>query len=315
MDTYRATFGLDAPSLTPWRADTLFGHLCWALVRKEGDAALTDLLGRYAAGEPPLLLSDGFPSGMLPRPTLPPPCATAASVAERAAGLRAAKEARSRRWLTFDEFRHVIEGTRGNPTGAESPSEPFYTLHNQIHRETGTTTGFDDDETGRLYPVSGEWLQAVDVYMRVRPDAQLPWRDLLNEIALSGYGKRKSVGYGCIRSLDIVPFNGFEPPTDADAFVSLSAFVPDASDPIEGFWNAEVKRGKLGEERASGPNPFKRPVLRLTAGSAFRTRAMPRLWYGRMLPGLSSAYPDAVDYGLAFAVGLRWPGNDAKGDR
>lgn len=112
--------------------------------------------------------------------------------------------------------------------------------------------------------------------------------------------------------LSVVPLT---PDMDADGFVSLSVFVPAPSDPVEGCWNAEVKRGKLGEERAAGANPFKRPYLRLMAGASFRTPATPRLWYGRMLPNLSRTYPDAMDYALAFAVGLRWPAGAAEGER
>ncbi|NLH97960.1 MAG: hypothetical protein GX446_00550 [Chthonomonadales bacterium] len=314
MDTYRAVFALDSPCLTPWRADTLFGHLCWALARLRGDDALAALLEQCEAGDPPLLISDGMPHGLLPRPLVPQAQSAASTVAERIAGLRAAKEARARRWLRPDEFRRVIEASPEPVAGAEAEDTPFYTLHNQIHRGTGATTGNEDDETGRLFAVSGVWLDAVDVYVRVRPDADLPWVAMIEHVAQSGYGKRRSSGYGSVRSVTIEPFDGFAPPEGADGFVTLSACVPAADDPTRGFWMADVKHGRLGEERAASSRPFKRPVVRLLAGSAFRTGSAPRLWYGRMVPGVSPAFPDVVDYGLAFAVALRWPDGAEEGD-
>ena len=56
----------------PLQADTLFGHLCWALVYTEGENALRDFLRLFETPEPPLVLSNGFLKGCLPRPLLPP---------------------------------------------------------------------------------------------------------------------------------------------------------------------------------------------------------------------------------------------------
>ncbi len=307
MKTYRARFTLASPSLTPWRADTIFGHICWALAHRHGEEALQDLLASCREGNPPLIVSDGMPADRLPRPMFPPRYEPAGSVAEKVRRLRSARESRGSRWLNPEAFARALAEPDVPQPGADEARQPFHTLHNQISRETGTTSGADDAEEGRLFPASGEWLDVADVYIRVADDIALPWQDLLGDLAAAGYGKRKSAGYGHVRDLTIVPWSGFGEPQDADGFVSLSSYVPAADDPTEGFWTADVKHGKLGEERATARRPFKRPLLRLAAGAAFRTGKPPRPWYGRLVDGVSAGFPDAADCGFAFAVGLRWP--------
>ena len=72
---YTVTITLKSPILTPLQSDTIFGHICWAvrfLKWDEGDR-LTKFLSLYEDGsQPPLLLSNGFPKGFLPKPVVPP---------------------------------------------------------------------------------------------------------------------------------------------------------------------------------------------------------------------------------------------------
>ena len=73
MRTYRSILELRSASASRWQADTLFGHLCWSLVRREGEDFLTELfLPEYRRGSPPVVLSDGFPSGFVTRPRAAP---------------------------------------------------------------------------------------------------------------------------------------------------------------------------------------------------------------------------------------------------
>lgn len=321
MQTYRLTFELASPGLTPWQADTLFGHFCWALARRAGDEAVQNLLARCRDGDPPLLLSDGFPPDAFPRPLLPPltpPAGDAAPLAEQVEAMRQGKAARERKWLSAAQFRQVLRGETAPPPGPpasrggmpEAQERPFATLHNRIDRLTGTTPAAEEGTTegvGGLFALEGTFAPARVVYARVADEVGFDWQTLFKEdIQQTGFGKRKSVGYGAIRRVEIEPFDDFGEPEDADGFVSLSAFVPAKDDPTDGGWRADVKFGKLGEERAVGPNPFKRPLVRLLAGAAFRTNGPPRPFYGRLVDGVAPAASDAAQYGFAFAVGLRW---------
>ncbi len=189
-------------------------------------------------------------------------------------------------------------------------TSPFATLHNTINRATGTTTGVEEN-TGGLYPATGEWCARRTLYLRVAAESRVPWQALLYELTHTGFGKRRSVGYGAVRSVGIDPFDGFEGPEDADGFVTLSAFVPAEDDPTIGFWKTGVKYGKVGEERGATAPPFKRPLVRLLPGAVFRTDGRPGPFYGRLIDAIVPAMEEVRQYAFAFAVPLRWPTDPA----
>lgn len=302
MDTYRIRFTLAAPSATPWQADTLWGHLCWALLRRHGEAALRDFLDAYRAGAPPLILSDGFPADTLPRPLLPPPPVAAGG---KRAGILAARagKAASGTLLSLDAFQRLRHGR--SAIAEDMPTagvRRILALRNQINRLTSTTGG--EDTGGRLYAVEEYHAAAIDVYARLTPEAaDLLWL-LLDDLAIEGYGKRRAVGYGAIAAWERRPFDGFQPIPEANAFLTLSRFVPAANDPSAGMWRTTVKVGTVGGETAT---PFKRPLVMLTAGSWFHADQGIRDWYGRIVEDISPAHPHVVQYGLAFAVPMRAP--------
>ena len=93
---HRATLALHTPLGTPLAGDTLFGQMCWALREAAGETELTRRLAGYTAGHPWLVVSDGFPSGYLPKPALPQHFVAAADdPAQR-------KAAKRQRWLATD---------------------------------------------------------------------------------------------------------------------------------------------------------------------------------------------------------------------
>ncbi|MBK6715480.1 MAG: hypothetical protein IPG57_10385 [Burkholderiales bacterium] len=71
MRTFKLTLRPESAFGTPLAGDTLFGHLCWALRWRQGEASLTALLEGYTRGQPFAVLSDALPAGLLPRPNLP----------------------------------------------------------------------------------------------------------------------------------------------------------------------------------------------------------------------------------------------------
>lgn len=68
MKTHRIRLKAHSGSLTPFQADTLFGHLCWTVAYREGDKGLEEFLKPFKEGNPPFLISDGFPGDLLPKP-------------------------------------------------------------------------------------------------------------------------------------------------------------------------------------------------------------------------------------------------------
>ncbi|MGC8862247.1 MAG: hypothetical protein ACP5R5_05650 [Armatimonadota bacterium] len=74
MRTFRVRFRLVSSLGTPFHADTVFGHICWAIRYLEGEKSLEEFLAAFD-GVPPLLLSDGLPvigdKCYVPYPALP----------------------------------------------------------------------------------------------------------------------------------------------------------------------------------------------------------------------------------------------------
>jgi len=304
-------------TLTPWQGDTLFGHWCWLILYEEGEGALRVFLEPFRAGDPPLVLSNGFPMDdeecWLPRPIVPRPAVPEAGKRELVRAMERAKAVKAIRFVTLTEFNALC---RGDEVAFSERQELWHAdpvLKNQINRLTGTTTPMEEAEGGNLYDVeemvfvdaSGLRPRPLDVafYVKVRDER---WADRAGELfgylAESGYGAKKSTGYGQVRLVSWEAFDGFERPQGANGFVSLSNWVPACGDPREGFYNTLVKYGKLGEELAAGQNPFKFPLTMLTAGSCFYVQGKVAEAYGRLVTAIAPAVPEAVQYAFAFAV-------------
>ena len=316
MLTYRATLRPRSATLSPWQADTLFGQLCWLIRYEEGEAVLDEFLTPFRQGQPPLLFSNGFPADLLPRPQVPvrreniPRNKTA-----QVSAMQAAKEGKAIRWIRMEEFNALRRG--------ESPALQKHTaleasktvLKNQINRLTGGTTGLEEGEGGgNLYSLDElAFVDAsevnrvgldVSVYVKAADET---WGrragDLLERLARSGYGKKKSSGYGHFKLEEWERYLGFDAsPFEANGFISLSNWVPAKNDPVQGFYTVLVKYGKLGEELANSENPFKYPLTMLTAGSSFYAAPPLGEWYGQLVEGIAPADERVVQYGFAFAV-------------
>jgi len=66
--TYMLKINLQSPIITPFHSDTIFGHFAWALKYLKGEQKLTEFLRGMNNEPPPLLISNGFPKDLLPRP-------------------------------------------------------------------------------------------------------------------------------------------------------------------------------------------------------------------------------------------------------
>ncbi|MDP2952256.1 MAG: hypothetical protein Q8O76_02925, partial [Chloroflexota bacterium] len=272
MTLYRLRFAMRVAYATPFLADTLCGHICWAALRTLGRAGLDELIGSARAGRPLLVLSDGFPGDLLPMPVLLPAPIPEGLGAQRVHYTQE-KKRRQASWVTQEEFRRMLHGEYIVPAERSPEQEKQLPkgrgiLKNTVNRLTSTTP--DAEQGGGLYEFQETFQPQVTVYAQIAEDYLDTLRNLLVYLAETGYGKRKSIGYGAMASPPTLePFPSFGGPSasEANAFVSLSTFVPAQGDPTDGSWQVLVKYGKLGEEFALGENPFKRPLLMLAAGS------------------------------------------------
>lgn len=286
-----------APWCTPWHADSLFGALCWELARAAGEEALGRVLQRFRQGPPPFVLSDAFPAGLLPCP-----------LSVIAHGPAHGPGHSDTRFLTRDQFISLRKGA--GVTESQPPRQQWFRTLRQtrsmVPRDGADPVPFQvEEQTWRADVPENE--RFFSVYARAEPDWLERLAVLFRALGRSGFGKRNSTGRGAFELLGKAePCDWLEPLPFENAFVSLSHFVPDDSDPADGFWETLVKYPKMGGPRAASSTPLKGRLVLLRPGSCFRPAGRPRRWYGRMLTGLSPAFPDAMHYGLSFAVGIRW---------
>jgi CRISPR-associated protein Csm4 len=307
MKTYLIELSVPSGFVTPWHADTLFGHLCWAAERGhgfenfKGAAGFIDL---YRRGSPPVILSDGFPGDLLPAPVnlrnlfLPEDSAKLDM-----AGYASLKRIKKAEYLTREQFSNYQRGEFFDFAPIKNkPIVKQPALHNQISRLTNKT-----GDSGSLFELEEQYVSqgVISVYAKVEEGMEKDVRDLFEQVAASGFGAKKSTGKGAFTVRGFEPFAGFDlsllEGTAPNGFISLSHVVPAKDDPVNGAYRTTVKYGKLGEEKTFCGNPFKKPLVMLKPGAVFRAENV-RPWYGRLLEGIAYADPNVVQYGYAFAV-------------
>lgn len=265
MQLLRFRLRLDGPFGTPLTSGTLFGQLCWAMVRRDGDdRRLAERLARLDAE--PCLVSDAFPEDHLPRPLLPPdPTPPSRERADQH------KRLKNRRWLRRDRF---LQG-RLVPEERQ-PAEPVEqrTAHATIDRIRNTTP-----EEGGLYFVDEWWPKTraddtgppsdrLDVYVRSAwPAAEI--EGLLAAVGGWGHGRDSSTGRGRFR----VEGSAVDRELDnARGSRRMSLSHGSWSDNMaDGRWKLWTHFGKVGADvTARGGRPWKRPVVLLRPGATWR---------------------------------------------
>jgi len=331
--TFRFRVTLARSWATPWHSDIIFGHLCWGKRYLDGDRALTDWLGRCHDGKPPLVLSDGMPKDMLPRPlvpvTVPPDGPDRGSTLESQRQVaRLAKQSGKGRFLHRSGLAEACLGRPGMSSRSTSP-HVSHQLKNQINRATSTTAGPDEpgqEGRGALFQVEEyQWSgvagspgdlfrRTVDIYARIARDCVDDTLQLFDWLREHGYGRRRSVGLGAIESIDVQPddeldtLGGMTGTVRPTGFVSLSHFVPAVTDPMSGQWRSIVKYGKVSEANGTTSSVFKFPIVFLQPGACFvvETGAV-RPWYGRMVTNVHPTQSAIVQCGIAFALPIVAP--------
>ena len=212
------------------------------------------------------------------------------------------KKLKKTAWLEPESFESVRQGkTSIDPDARELKTiKTVTTLHSTINRITGTTG--DEGSLYELHEFAHE-QGYISIYLKIREGWEKKVLSLFQDLSLTGYGKKKSVGKGAFEILgELESFNGFDDFEAANGYVSLSNFVPAKNDPVQGFYNILVKYGKLGGDYTFCGKPFKKPLMMLTAGSTFFVKEEIKPFYGKVVENISPSKPEVVHYGYAFAV-------------
>lgn len=303
MKACRLTLRPLTPFGTPLAGDTLFGHLCWAVVERFGRARLDDLLQGYTTGQPFAALSDAFPAGLLPRPTVPD------SVLGREARPEQRKLLRKLAWLPAAEAHLPLGAWLDRAQHAEF-AEPGILTQNTINRLTGTTGEgpFAPRQVERSAYRSDVQL---DVYAVIEADrlGVEELRQLIEDIGAMGYGRDASTGLGKF-SLEAMAEHHWNLAPSAH-WLTLAPCAPDAAKLDAGrcYYHPVTRFGRHGNVAVRLGAPFKRPLLLLRTGALLTLRAPASpLVHGRGLGGrtepLSDTVPDTVHQGYAPVVPL-----------
>ena len=83
--------------------------------------------------------------------------------------------------------------------------------------------------------------------------------------------------------------------------MSLSHFVPAASDPSDGAWRLHTTYPKLQGNQVK--EFLKGSLTMMTPGSWFRTNGAPNAWYGGVIPmSWNATLPKALHYAMCLAA-------------
>lgn len=328
MTTFRFTLELHTAFGTPLSGDTLFGQLCWTAREHLGKAELEKLLAGYTDGRPWLVVSDGFPSGFLPKPAIPASLVGGNSVNMA----RQRKAEKARHWIPLAEIGKPLPlmlaaavndseayGNSGKPV--EAPQS-----HNTLNRLTGTTgeEGFAPYTQPQIFFARG---QLIDIHV-VLDEARMSLetlQTLLQAVGSHGFGRDASIGLGKFtvknvaganvvganlfaRSNEFEPTGEFEP----TAYLTLAPCAPQNQgfDGDRSYWRVITRFGRHGNLHGISEKPFKNPVLLAATGAVFVPQAVftHRHFIGKGLGGngsLSKVEPDTVQQGYAPVICIR----------
>ena len=317
--TMRSSFG------TPLQADTLFGHICWAVrfLDRDRKNKLTDFLDRYEdETAPPLLISNGFPEGYIAKPIMPPVTQKTLddlfSAEERIENAFLIKSIKKSEILPLEVFRRLQAGSVSprklleemkcciKDMIAEERTATVSIQHNTIDRIKGSVRRgglFSQEET-----FLGEGKERFTVYLKTNYFSTEDLTRIFHFISTSGYGRDKSTGKGYF-TFEIKEGTDLPDAENPNAFMTLSSYIPKENDPTEGYYNIIHKFGKLGGTYSKGisevnGNPFKVPLIMFSAGSVFRDGKYTQgKVYGSLLKEVHHN-KDIRHYAYAFPIGV-----------
>jgi CRISPR/Cas system CSM-associated protein Csm4 (group 5 of RAMP superfamily) len=273
---YRLKLRPTAPWRTPWQADTLAGMMLATAARTLGQQTLrARLIDPMIEGRPPFVLSDAMPGDLLPVPVH-----LRLSVWPGDTDLKRVKRAR---WLAPDHFQSARSGGCPAADALLSDADVFHDQarqHNSLSRVTDAS--FSAEEGGGIYQrpetvllatrPSDEQANCLSVYVRIldRAIADL-LIELFHQLSLTGFGADTATGRGQFElPEDPAPVPHLdELPPGANGIVSLSTFQPGAADPVNGYWDAFPKFGKVGPD-AGLTDVRKNTLILFRPGASFR---------------------------------------------
>ncbi|AAU38255.1 type III-A CRISPR-associated RAMP protein Csm4 [[Mannheimia] succiniciproducens] len=305
MKTYRFTLSPKSAFGTPLVGDSLFGQLCWAIVNRFGEAHLTELLAGYTEQRPFMVVSDCFPQGYLPLPTLPSRFwqTDESHKADR-------KKLKKVQWVRVEDTQQQAvkfwqEFAISADFKFEKESQDQY--HNTIDRSTGTT----GEDIFAPYATELTWYlqtQQLDLYIVLDED-RFDLDDLkqvLKDVGDFGFGRDVSIGLGKFSLADEVQAVEFSP-QNANCYFTLANSTPQdlGLNKENSYYQITTRFGRHGDIQALSSSPFKKPIILAKVGAIFTPNEYKvRSFLGNGLGNISNTQPNAVHQGYAPVLNL-----------
>lgn len=327
---YTINISLKSPVATPFQSDTIFGHICWAVsfLKWEEDDRLNSFLSLFDKdnSQPPLLVSNGFPKGYLPKPIIPPVTQNDLDEiykdelnkrVENSFRIKAIKKTEIIQKKPFKELQindmssrklfEVMNNSYALVRELKEKEESTLIQHNTIDRIKGSVREgglFSQEET-----FFDEGHGVFEVYLKTNYFSKEELLRIFEFIGSGGFGRDKSTGKGYfeVKVNEGIDLSESENP---NAFMTLSSFIPKENDPTDGYYNILHKYGKLGGTYAKGVsavggNPFKVPLIMFSAGSVFKDKNYKQgKVYGSLLSDVHKHNDRIRHYAYAFPIGI-----------
>lgn len=321
MKTYILPLKQKSGLLSELQSDTIYGHFCWRLKERFGDEKLTEFISLYKSSKPVFILSDGLLSVngeiRFPRPYIFSKPELKETKAEKVFEFVKRKSNKERNYVTITELNAFLntgkitieeKNEQVNAKDKQKKKKPVISESLRVSVQIDRNT-FGSSE-GRLFSYNPKYIREdVSYVIIIKVIDETAYKSfecesILKDVFRVGFGKKKSSGYGQFEVGNLTEINTFEEPKESNVFIVLGNYLPSEADKISPIgYDINTKYGKLGEEYSQSENPFKNPIVFLTAGSCFQTTKV-KNHYGRVTDEgeISDLNSFAVQFGMPFTL-------------
>ena len=307
MQLYKAVIKPKTSFISELQSDTFFGAFCWSYVYIYGEEELRKLLNDCWDNKPPIIFSNGFPSGTLPLPLgifdEDNDFDKIHDKNERQKAYQNNKKIKKARFVTLDKFNEIINGKINGFTKCLVNEEKIKITvpHNMVSRDSGIVE--NTDGAGNLFNTEESFIgnkTTYDIYILSSLDFEVLHKciELMFDL---GIGASKSTGKGSFELIELNYFNGFNIPDNPNSYIALSNFIPNEDDPIEGYYKTFVKFPMLDREFSNSESAFKKPLLFIQSGANFYTNDT-RTYYGKCIKDVSIRSKDITINACTIAI-------------
>jgi CRISPR-associated protein Csm4 len=324
MKIYSLTLKQKSGLLSELQSDTIYGHFCWRLKERLSEEKLTEFISAYKNNKPFFTLSDGLlqvnDEIHFPRPFIFSKPEPREKKSDKIIEFVQRKKNKERNYLSLSELNSFlssgqikIEEKKEEKTGRERSKNNIPVLSESLRVSVQIDRNTFGSSEGRLFSYNPKYTRddvSYVILIKVLDEAafeNFKCKDLIKEVFSVGYGKKKSSGYGQFDVGEMAEFSNFKEVEDPNAFIVVGNYLPAEKDNIIPIgYDINTKYGKLGEEFSQSENPFKNPIVFLTAGSCFKTDKQ-QDFYGRITDEgeISQANSFAVQFGMPFTLNLK----------